>query len=146
MQTFQEDLKTAQKTEKYVLSLLIKEFPTLKQVKGKSKDYDLVDDNGYGFEVKFDKMSKETKQLGFEFKCYGKPSGIKATKAMEWVHIYYLYDKPVYSRVKVQDLKNFLRVNRDYLAVVSGGDNNASKMVLVSVYDFTDAFPFFYIS
>ena len=146
MTKFNDDLTTGHCAEEYVLSQLKKEFPTLKQVKVKNKDYDLVDDSGYSFEVKYDILSKDTGNVGFELECYGKPSGLKATKANEWIHIFYVHGKWVYTRVAVGSLKSFLKSNKDYLKVVMGGDNNASKMVLVDAYVLTDIFSFWPIS
>lgn len=142
MTKFNDDLTIGHKAEDYILSQLKEEFPSIKRFKGYNKDFDLVTVDGYSFEVKFDRISKDTKRVGFEFECNGKPSGIKSTKANEWIHIYYLYDKWVYSRVAIKSLKAFLRNNKEYLQIAEGGDNNASKMALVSVYDFSETFSF----
>lgn len=139
MGNFKKDLEKGHKAEQFVLLQLKKEFPTLKQIKGAFKDYDLESD-GYSFEVKFDQLSEKTKRVGIEFKCSQKNSGIKTTKSSEWIHIYKLYDNWVYSRIKTGDLKAYLRNNNEYLDKSSGGDNNSSEMVLISVYDFADAF------
>lgn len=146
MGDFQKDLAVGSKAQDFIISQLKEEHEGLVQVEGNFKDFDLKADDGYTAEVKFDILSQKTKNVGFEYKCYGKKSGVSNTKALEWVHIYYLDGKWVYSRMNTNNLKAFLKSNWESLKKVSGGDNNASKMALVSVYDVADSFGYISIS
>jgi hypothetical protein len=140
MGNFQKDLETGARAQDFVIKQLEKEHKGIHQVPGYFKDYDLIADDGYTAEVKFDVLSRETHRTGFEYECYGKKSGVACTKAREWIHIYKLYNDWVYSKIPVGDLKAFLKSNWKELKTVPGGDNNASKMALVSVYDVADSF------
>lgn len=142
MGNFQKDLETGARAQDLIISQLSKEHPGLHQVQGNFKDFDLIADDGYTAEVKFDALSRKTQRVGFEYECSGKKSGIANTKSFEWVHIYKLYNDWVYSKMKTSDLKAFLKSNWNSLEKVCGGDNNSSKMALVSVYDIGDSFEF----
>lgn len=130
------------KAEEFVVKQLSKKHKGLRFVEGKCKEYDLIADDGYTVEVKYDILSKNTGRVGIEFECDSKPSGIETTKAIDWVHIYKLYDNWVYSIIPVANLRAFLRSNKDFLTTASGGDCSA-KMYLISVHDFADHFSFF---
>ena len=146
MRNFQSDLKKGQKVESIILEKLKKDHAGIKRVLGKKKEYDLIADDGYTAEVKFDELSEKTGNVGIEFECYGHPSGIEVTTAYEWIHIYKLYNNWVWSKIKTSELKAFIRNNKDYLHTGKGGDYDASLMHLVSVYDFADSFGFSVIS
>jgi hypothetical protein len=137
---FKRDLQLGEKAEEYLVDKLKKEFPTLKQLKKNFSEYDLMDDNGYTIEVKFDRKSKSTGNTAIECEYKGNPSGINCTKAMEWIQIYYLNNQWVYSRIKTYDLRAFVKSNGDYLTTIDGGDNKLSKMILIPVEDFADTF------
>lgn len=146
MGNFQRDLERGNKVEDVVLKIKAKQHKGLKRVEGKNSGYDLIADEGYTAEVKFDELSAKTGNVGIEFECYGKPSGIEVTIAYEWIHIYKLYSDWVYSEIKPADLKAFLRNNKDYLHTGKGGDYGVSLMHLINVHDFADAFGFKQIS
>ena len=142
MSKFDKDLQTGAQAEKYIVGQLATHHKGLRRVKVKSKDYDLVAADGYTAEVKFDILSQKTHNIGIEYECSGKKSGIACTKAMDWVHIYKLGNDWVYSVVSTNDLKSFLKSNWEFLSKVKGGDNSASRMVLVPTLDFVDTFSF----
>ena len=143
MDNFQKDLKTGGRAEEFIISQFEKQHKGLRQGFGNIKGYDLIADDGYTAEVKYDRLSAKTQKIGFEYECYGKESGIAKTKAVEWIHIFKLYDQWVYCAIPTPSLKSFLKSNWEFLQKAQGGDNNASKMVIVSVYDFADAFSYF---
>ena len=145
MGNFLKDLKRGHKAEQYVIKQLGREHENLHAVEGSFKDYDLIADDGYTAEVKYDELSEKTGNVGFEYECYGKESGVASTKAFEWVHIYKLNRVWVYSTISTNSLKSFLKANWKYLDKVKGGDNNASKMVLLSASDLADSFGFKFI-
>lgn len=146
MGNFQDDLQQAHKFEELTVKLFKHEHPNLHRKKGYEKGFDLIADDGYKAEVKHDKLSEKTNRVGIEFECYNKPSGIETTTAQEWIHYFTLNGKLVVSKIKVSDLKGFINSNKEYLGIGVGGDNNASKMYLVNVYDFADSFGFSVIS
>ena len=137
---FKRDLELGEKAEEYLVDKLKKELPTLKQLKKNFSGYDLIDDNGYTIEVKFDKKSKATNNTAIECEYKGNPSGINCTKAMEWIQIYYLNNQWVYSRIKTYNLKAYIESNQEYLTTLPGGDDKLSKMILMSTEDFADTF------
>lgn len=120
-----------EKAQKKAVKWLNAEFPTMKSVKGKVSGYDLIDDNGYKFEVKFDMLSKKTNNIAIEIRSNGFVSGLSVTTSDEWLHIFFYKNKWVYFRCKVLDLKRFVKSNFQYLQTTRGGYNNLSEMVLV---------------
>jgi len=146
MGNFQNDLLQAHEFEELAVKLYMHEHPNLHRKKEKEKGFDLIADDGYTAEVKHDKLSEKTNRVGIEFECYKKPSGIEATTAKEWIHFYKLLGNLVVSKIKVSDLKNFINSNKQYLEIGIGGDNRASFMYLINVYDFADSFGFNVIS
>lgn len=142
MGEFTKDLKVGQYAQDYIIKELSEELSGLKSEQGNFSNYDLVSDDGYTIEVKFDIKSKLTDNIAIEYKYNGKPSGIAKTRAIEWIYIYFCNNQWVYSRIKTFDLKQFLRNNWTSLQKLRGGDNNSSKIVLVNIGDFTDAFNF----
>lgn len=140
---FKQDLQLGQAAEKYILPMLKKEFPTMKRVKGYEPDYDFIDDNGYTIELKLDKKSRTSGNIGIEYKHRNKPSAISTSKAFEWIIIYYLPPyKWVYSRMRTRELREFLVNNFSYLTRLYGGDSDKSSLILVKVDEFADAFNF----
>lgn len=82
------------------------------------------------FEVKYDIMSKVTKNLAFEVfnTKLKKKSGLAATKASYWVHF---LNEPWF--ITVQNLKILLIKYAELTKLVHGGDDN-SFMVLIPIY------------
>jgi len=140
---FEEDLQLGQKAEEYILAMLKKEFPTIKRVNGYQPDYDFIDDDGYTIELKLDIRSKSSGNVGIEYKYKNKPSAISTSKAVEWIVIYYLPPyKWVYSRMKTNELKAFLKGNNKYLRKTNGGDSNMSRLILIPIVTFSEEFGF----
>ena len=84
-------------------------------------------------EVKSERgMWLKTGNIAIEYESYGKPSGIKATEADMWVHNLTVDNELVCSLVfPVEKLKEILPKLPQ--RSVMGGDNNASKLQLVSL-------------
>ena len=85
-------------------------------------------------EVKSERdMWMTTGNIAIEFESYGKPSGIAATEADYWFHNLCVGEDIFATLVfKTENLKRIIK-NLDYVRVVNGGDNYASKMYLVSL-------------
>lgn len=146
MGDFSEDLKIGIKAQDFLIKELEGELPGLKSIQGNFSNYDLVSNSGYTIEVKFDIKSKLTSNVAIEYEFNNNPSGLASTKAVEWIHIYYLKDKWVYSRIKTDNLKAFIRNNWKELRKLKGGDRNDSKLILIKTEDFANNFPYKEIS
>jgi signal recognition particle subunit SEC65 len=74
-----------------------------------------------------------TGNIAIEFESYGKPSGIAATESDFWFHKLCIDDETF--ATLVFDVPSLRRIidNLDYKRVVSGGDNNASRMYLLNI-------------
>ena len=85
-------------------------------------------------EVKSERgMWMRTGNIALEFESYGKPSGIAATEADYWFHNLCVGEEVFATLVfKTDNLKRIIK-DLDYVKVVNGGDNYASKMYLVSL-------------
>lgn len=85
-------------------------------------------------EVKSERdMWAKTGNICIEFESYGRPSGIAATESDYWFHNLCIGDKTFATLVfDVETLKSIVD-NLDSKRVVYGGDNNASKMYLLSL-------------
>ena len=78
-------------------------------------------------------MWMRTGNIAIEFESYGKPSGIAATEADYWFHNLCVGEEVFATLVfKTDNLKRIIK-DLDYVKVVNGGDNYASKMYLVSL-------------
>ena len=130
--SFEEDLKTGHKAEEYILNELKGFDPTVKRVEGYEKRFDIVGDEAT-YEVKYDITSKETGNVAIEYMCNGKPSGISTTKADYWVYVYYL-DDWVWQMMYVEEFKLDLKLG-DFKRT-NGGDNNASKLLIIPINAF----------
>jgi hypothetical protein len=89
---------------------------------------------GGKIEVKSERdMWVRTGNICIEFESYGKPSGIAATESDFWFHNLCIGDQTF--ATLVFDVPSLRRIidNLDYKRVVSGGDNNASRMYLLNI-------------
>lgn len=141
MGDFAKDLKIGQKAQDFIIKRLQDELPGLKSIDGNFSSYDLVADSGYTIEVKFDRESEHTKNIAIEYEYDKHPSGLAKTKALEWLHIYYL-DGWVFSRIKVGNLKAFIKNNWKDLHKTQGGDYSKAMLVLINKTDFANTFDF----
>jgi len=132
MTKFENDLTTGERAQNYIISLLKNEYKDIRSSKGSVKEYDLISSSGYSAEVKFDIMSKETGNIGIEYKCNQKPSGISATTAVEWIHIFYAGEW-MYLRIATKTLQNFLKSNWNHLTKAIGGDGDRAELFIIPV-------------
>ena len=94
-------------------------------------------EQGSKLEVKTERnWWKKTGNLAIEVECNGKPSCLSITDADYWIHLLYDDDKIVggfiltvdYLRGRIKEL-----VASEDAVIKMGGDNNASKMVLIPI-------------
>ena len=84
-------------------------------------------------EVKTDRMWINTGNIAIEFESYGKPSGIRATESEQWVQNLTVNGEIFCRLMFPVDVLSAVVDNLDSRRVVSGGDNMASKMYLLSL-------------
>ena len=74
--------------------------------------------------------------IAIEYECYGKPSGINATKSDYWFHNLCVGDEVFATLVfETKMLKKIINasINENQVRSVSGGDHNASRMYLMNI-------------
>ena len=88
-------------------------------------------------EVKSERgMWLKTGNIAIEYECYGKPSGINATKSDYWFHNLCVGDEVFATLVfETKMLKKIINtsINENKVRSVSGGDHNASRMYLMNI-------------
>jgi hypothetical protein len=126
---FRKDLSVAKKTEKDVSKLLeivcgakILEFD-------ETNKYDivaLINDKRVTFEIKEDFMCEQTGNVGVEFECRGKPSGIQTSEAD--YYIYKVHTKEYGIKYIVHQTKALKKMieNSKYFRIASGGDKGSN--------------------
>lgn len=140
MNNFNIDYPTARETELAVQELLtaklVGDVLTVDVPDEKRSEFDFsarwrMSKNAHvDFEVKDDLKSEETGNIAIEFECYGKESGIKATKADYWVmKIRHDGDAGIYM-MPVPLLRYLLLTEKTKL--VTGGDDYAVRMFLLA--------------
>jgi len=76
---------------------------------------------------------QKTGNIAIEYESYGKPSGINATESDYWFHNLCIGSETFATIVfDTTSLKRIIN-NLDNKRVVSGGDNNASRMYLLNL-------------
>lgn len=133
--SFESDLENWRRVEKELAQKLVcRDIMKLEYApKASYKDWDLkitYEDNGKvcekTFEVKDDIISAQTWNVWFEYRCFGKPSWIYASKA-DYI-VYHLNNRFYY-----QDRWELLyRLDKVEKTDVSWWDNNQSQMYIVS--------------
>lgn len=129
---FNKDLPIAQKTERDVASFLVEKAEM--QFLGDNDDnkYDLLMQTREGrkitIEVKEDFSCQRTGNVGVEFECRGKPSGIETSQAD--LYLYKVHEPDGKQRlyvIKTSLLKKMIREEK-YFRIVSGGDPGSNSM------------------
>jgi hypothetical protein len=134
---FSKDLPVAIKTEQEIAERLEKVYGSVIMQFEKTNKYDLlVRANGLDYdptkilkiEIKEDFTCERTDNVGLEFQCRGKPSGINVTEAD--YYIYKLHTKTdgiQYVMHSVPALRKKI-ANGEYFRIVSGGDEGSNSM------------------
>lgn len=126
---FDPALNIGESLEQELLAEIKRLYPEASKRPGKFKDFDIQIPELYAtLEVKSDRKSDYTQNFGFEYRCWGKPSGLSTTTSDGWI----MADKDCLYCFNTVKLKDFLRTNWKFLKTdVKGGDNMASVLVLV---------------
>ena len=129
--SFSNDMRIGEEYEHKLMDYLLRRGFKVMQTHGVNKEFDVCtyDNNTifHTYEVKFDRLHEKTGNLAIEYWDRGKWSGIKATKAEYWVHC---TEKMMYI-LTLSEFKEWLNLNRKYLNIKNGGDNNEAKMILI---------------
>lgn len=135
---FKKDLPVAQKTEKEISNMLFEKYGWKTLHMSGSKGYDLYLQKGNSrrlVEVKEDFSCEKTGNVGLEFECRGKPSGIRTTKASHYIYKVHTKDNGiVYLLLRKEILLKMIK-NKKFHRVVSGGDKGSNSMNFLFTYD-----------
>lgn len=129
---FRKDFKIARKTERQIADYFItnKGYEFIDECDNADYDIRMKTDSGniVTYEIKEDFTCKRTGNIGLEYHCRGKPSGISVSKAD-----YYLYkvhepngEKNMYA-IETSNLKKMID-NKLYHRIVNGGDPGSNSM------------------
>lgn len=134
---FTKDLPVAKATEVETAGILTKVY--------KAEILDYEDTNAYDilarindalvtFEVKEDFLCEFTGNVGLEFECRGKPSGIQTSQADYYIYKLHTNHGIEFVMFKTSTLKTMIDERR-YFRVVNGGDKGSNSMNYLFKYD-----------
>jgi hypothetical protein len=135
---FRQDLPIAKKTEQEVAGLLALKYGAKIISFKDNNEYDvLMEVRGVQIkiEIKEDFTCERTGNVGLEYFCRGKPSGISVSQAD--FYIYKLHTKNfgiVYVMHSVAKLRKMIE-DKKYFWVVNGGDKGSNSMNYLFKYD-----------
>lgn len=135
---FKKDFPIAKMTEQEVASILKKKYSAKIIEFGKTIEYDIiaeVNNKEYKFEVKEDFTCQRTGNVGLEFECRGKPSGIQASKADFYIYkIHTKHDGICFYLCSTKTLKKMIE-EKEYFIIVNGGDKGSNSMNYLFKYE-----------
>jgi len=107
---------------------------------GEQRVADLLSLSAAKIEIKTDRLWKTTGNIALEFEWRGRPSGLATTKADHWIFILADGDEDFAKLIfSVEKLKGIARRFTHNIRV--GGDDSASKFVLVPLSELWDSCP-----
>lgn len=129
---FNLDLPIAQKTERQVAEFLVEKggMTFLEDCDNNAYDLKMKTNNGSELtvEVKEDFSCERTGNVGVEYECRGKPSGISVSQAA--VYLYKIHEPSQRIGLYViptKELKQMIK-RQEYFRVVNGGDPGSNSM------------------
>jgi len=135
---FKKDLSVAKETEKEVAKLLQERYGLNILSFEETNRYDILTEKNekqLTFEIKEDFLCEKTGNVGLEFECRGKPSGIQTSQAD--YHIYKLHTADCgiqYVLHKTSVLKDMIETHM-YFRIVNGGDKGSNSMNYLFKYN-----------
>lgn len=135
---FKKDLSIAKKTEAEVAGHLARIYTATIISFDDTNKYDFLlkkDGRLFKMEVKEDFMCQKTGNVGLEFGCRGKPSGIETSEADYYIYKVHTKDQGVvYVMHSTKTLKQMI-VDKRYSRIVSGGDPGSNSMNYLFKYE-----------
>ena len=136
---FNKDLPMAIQSEKEVAQLLTRLFnATILNSNNNNNKYDIlaiIKGKNVTFEVKEDFTCERTNNVGLEFECRGKASGVNVSQADYYVHK--LHTKKYGIIFVMQSAKSIKAkiADKKYFRIVNGGDVDSNSMNYLFKYD-----------
>jgi hypothetical protein len=136
---YKKDLPVAQATQREVAQLLEKLYSAeILEYDNDTNEYDIravIKGKECTFEVKEDFVGETTGNVGLEFECRGKASGIQTSKAN--YHIYKLHTMEHGIQFVIHTTVGLRRMveNCEYFRVVNGGDKGSNSMNYLFKYN-----------
>lgn len=134
---FKKDFPIARKTEKEVAHILEKLYGAKILEFGRTNKYDIlayINGRDVSIEVKEDFLCEYTGNVGLEYECRGKPSGIQTSESEYYIYKVHTKGGIKFILHKTSILKDMIR-NKDYFRVVNGGDEGSNSMNYLFKYD-----------
>lgn len=125
---FKKDYAVANKTEEEISAF----FKNIGYTSSRNNDYrydlEIVkNDVRFTVEIKEDFTCKRTDNVGVEFGCRGRPSGIEVSEADFYLYKIHTYSGIKFRLIKTSVLKQLI-VDKKYHRIVSGGDEGSNSM------------------
>jgi len=134
---FDKDLPIAQSAEKEVAALLRSAYnANILEFRHDNK-YDIkakIGNKTFTFEVKQDFTCAHTGNVGVEFECRGRKSGISVSKSDYYVYIIHRPDGKKVFILPTKNIKNMI-ARKEYSRIVSGGDRGSNSMNYLFTYE-----------
>ena len=128
---FSSDLKIAVITEQEIANLFREKYGHKVVSFSKDNRYDLLIETVRGkvftVEVKEDFTCEKTGNVGLEFSCRGKPSGVSVSEATHYVYKIHTPKGIRFFIIKTDTLKGMIKSGK-YKAIVNGGDKDSSSL------------------
>lgn len=134
---YNQDKPIADKTEKQVADILRATYNAVILDYGHTNAYDIrarVNGKIFTFEVKEDFTCAHTGNVGIEFECRGKPSGIAVSKADFYIYKIHTANGVKFYLFKTKQLKSMI-ADKKYFRIVNGGDKGSNSMNCLFKYD-----------
>lgn len=128
---YKKDKKISNATEKEVSEKLKSYYGTKTIYFNNNKDFDLslVTKRGKKLlvEIKEDFLCEKTGNVGLEFSCRGKPSGISSSKSTHYIYKIHSKKGIVFYVIDTKILKRAIE-NKKYFRIVNGGDKGSNSL------------------
>jgi len=127
---FKKDLPISKRTEKEVADILVQKGARIISFNNDNKYDILIEYKGkeIKIEVKEDFSCERTGNVGVEFSCRGKHSGIACSQADFYIYKIHQPDHQIrFYIMKTKDLKDLIR-HKFYFRIVNGGDPGSNSM------------------
>lgn len=137
---FASDLAIAEETETDISQLLAKRYNMEVVKRCHDSRYDILmrkqsDGKLFSFEVKEDFTHARTGNIGLEFECRGKPSGISVSKSDYYIYKLHNRNKTVSVYLIRTDTLKWMVQEKKYFRIVNGGDEGSNSMCYLFRHD-----------